>query len=66
MTTPTTAPAPTSASGPAPTTTTAPRPSGANQVPDAVVTDVNSGEDVNLRSLIPAARPILFWFYSPF
>jgi hypothetical protein len=35
-------------------------------VPDAVVTDVNSGEDVNLRALIPAERPILFWFYSPY
>jgi hypothetical protein len=35
-------------------------------VPDAVVTDVDSGEDVNLRTLIPAERPILFWFYSPY
>jgi peroxiredoxin len=34
-------------------------------VPDAVVTDVNSGEDVNLRTMVPAERPILFWFYSP-
>jgi hypothetical protein len=29
------------------------------------VTDVKSGQDVNLRTLIPAERPILFWFYSP-
>jgi hypothetical protein len=35
-------------------------------VPDAVVTDVDSGEDVNLRALFPAERPILFWFYSPY
>jgi hypothetical protein len=34
-------------------------------VPDVVVTDVNSGEDVHLRTLIPAERPILFWFYAP-
>ena len=30
-----------------------------------MVTDLNSGEDVNLRTMIPAERPILFWFYSP-
>jgi len=42
------------------------RPAGPNEVPDAVVTDVNSGEDVNLRTMIPAERPILFWFYSPY
>jgi hypothetical protein len=35
-------------------------------VPDAVVTDLDSGADVNLRALIPAERPILFWFYSPY
>jgi hypothetical protein len=35
-------------------------------VPDAVVTDLGSGQDVNLRTLIPADRPILFWFYSPY
>jgi hypothetical protein len=53
----------TSASGPAtPTSTRAARP---DEVPNAVVTDVNSGEDLNLRTLIPAERPILFWFYSP-
>jgi hypothetical protein len=42
------------------------RPAGPKGVPDAVVTDVDSGEDVNLRTLIPAERPILFWFYSPY
>jgi len=42
------------------------RPAGPNEVPDAVVTDVNSGEDVNLRTMIPVERPILFWFYSPY
>jgi len=53
----------TSASGP--TTATSTRPAGPNDVPRAWVTDVNSGQDVNLRTLIPAERPILFWFYSP-
>jgi hypothetical protein len=42
------------------------RPSGPNEVPRAVVTDVDSGDDVDLRTLIPADRPILFWFYSPY
>jgi hypothetical protein len=35
-------------------------------VPSATVTDLGSGQDVNLRTLIPAERPILFWFYSPY
>jgi hypothetical protein len=35
-------------------------------VPNAVVTDLSTGADVNLRTLIPAERPILFWFYSPY
>jgi hypothetical protein len=35
-------------------------------VPDATVTDLDSGQDVNLRTLIPGERPILFWFYSPY
>ena len=35
-------------------------------MPYAVVTDVTSGEDVNLRAMIPAERPILFWFWSPY
>jgi hypothetical protein len=35
-------------------------------VPDAWVTDIASGDDVNLRRLIPAEKPILFWFYSPY
>jgi hypothetical protein len=45
---------------------TSAQPAGRNEVPRAVVTDVSSGEDVNLRTLIPAERPILFWFYSPY
>lgn len=61
-----TAPAPTATSASGPTTATSTRPAGRNDVPHAVVTDVNSGQDVNLRSLIPAGRPILFWFYSPY
>jgi hypothetical protein len=28
--------------------------------------DVSSGQEVDLRTLIPAERPILFWFYSPY
>ena len=63
-----TAPAPTATSATAsgPTTATSTRPAGPNEVPSAVVTDLNSGEDVNVRTLIPAERPILFWFYSPY
>lgn len=61
---PTTAPTATSASGP--TTATSARPAGRNEVPSAVVTDLDSGQDVNLRTLIPGERPILFWFYSPY
>ena len=65
-----TAPAPTttatvtSTSGPA--AAASPPPAGRNEVPRAVVTDVSSGVDVDLRTLIPADRPILFWFYSPY
>jgi hypothetical protein len=54
----------TSASGPA--AAASPRPAGRNEVPSAVVRDLESGDDVNLRTLIPAERPILFWFYSPY
>ena len=49
-----------------PTAAESTRPADRNEVPRAVVKDVNSGEDVNLRTLIPAERPILFWFYSPY
>jgi len=37
----------------------------ANGLPDAVVRDVSSGESVQIRSLIPAAKPILVWFWAP-
>lgn len=36
-----------------------------NEIPDAVVRDVASGAEINIRSLAPAAEPILFWFYAP-
>lgn len=61
---PTTTATATSASGP--TTASSPRPAGRNEVPNAMVMDLASGQDVNLRTLIPAERPILFWFYSPY
>jgi hypothetical protein len=61
---PTTTATVTAASGPA--TASSPRPAGRNEVPHAVVTDLGSGQDVNLRRLIPAERAILFWFYSPY
>lgn len=60
------APTPTSTSTSGPAAAASTRPAGANEVPDAVLTDVNSGEDVNLRAMIPAERPVLFWFYSPY
>ena len=42
-----------------------PAPSVAVEVPDAVLTDVASGEEVSLRSMVPAERPVLFWFWAP-
>lgn len=36
-----------------------------NELPEAVVRDVNTAEDVNVRSLVPAAKPLLFWFFTP-
>ena len=41
------------------------RPGGPNEVPDAALDDVDSGDAVNLRSLIPAEKPVLFWFWAP-
>jgi hypothetical protein len=35
------------------------------EVPDAVLTDVASGEEVSLRSMVPSERPVLFWFWAP-
>jgi hypothetical protein len=34
-------------------------------MPDATVIDVTSGEKLRLTTLVPASRPILFWFYAP-
>lgn len=58
-------PADESASAPAPSPPAGALPPAGNDVPDAVLTDVDTGEDVNLRSLIPAEKPILFWFWAP-
>ena len=40
-------------------------PSATVEVPDAVLTDVASGEEVSLRSIVPSERPVLFWFWAP-
>ena len=42
-----------------------PAPTAAVEVPDAVLTDVASGEEVSLRSMVPSERPVLFWFWAP-
>lgn len=39
--------------------------SGRNEIPDAEVRDVKSGETVNIHSLAPSELPILFWFWAP-
>ncbi len=43
--------------------------SGSNQsagvLPDLSVTDVESGSEVSLQSLVPADRPVLLWFWAP-
>ncbi|MGH9024302.1 MAG: hypothetical protein ACRDV9_14610 [Acidimicrobiia bacterium] len=39
--------------------------SGPNEIPDAEVRDVKSGERVNIRTLAPSEVPILFWFWAP-
>ena len=41
------------------------RPGGPNEVPDAALDDVATGDAVSLRSLIPAEKPVLFWFWAP-
>ena len=50
-----------------PSTPTAVEASGPrqNEIPDAVVREVADGTEINIRSLAPAAEPILFWFYAP-
>ncbi len=37
----------------------------AGVLPDLSVTDVESGSEVSLRSLVPADRPVLLWFWAP-
>jgi hypothetical protein len=34
-------------------------------VPSIEVRDVHTGATVSLASLVPAARPILLWFWAP-
>ena len=45
-------------------TTVAPAPAGKSILPDLAIDDV-AGGTVNLSSLVPAARPILLWFWAP-
>ncbi len=44
----------------------APAATSADPLPDATVTDVATGAPVELRSLRPADRPLLVWFWAPF
>jgi hypothetical protein len=37
----------------------------ANQRPNVVVNDINTGPDVNFRILIPQEKPILLWMWAP-
>lgn len=36
-----------------------------NQLPDVDVIDIASGAEVNLRTLAPADKPIVLWFWAP-
>ena len=47
-----------------PSATTAPQ-SVRTDVPDAVLRDVGTGTDVNLRALGLPERPTLYWFWAP-
>ncbi|MEX2586700.1 MAG: hypothetical protein WD602_01730 [Actinomycetota bacterium] len=38
---------------------------GGNVLPEVAVLDVDTGDTVNLGSLVPAPRPILLWFWAP-
>jgi hypothetical protein len=40
-------------------------PPATGAVPAIEVRDVHTGATVNLASLVPAARPILLWFWAP-
>ena len=57
--------APASATTATSTAAAPPAPDAAVEVPDAVLTDVASGGEVGLRSLVPSDRPVLFWFWAP-
>ena len=35
------------------------------ELPDVTVRDVTAGVDVQLTSLLPAAKPTLLWFWAP-
>ena len=37
-----------------------------DDVPDVDLTDISTGETVNLRSFVTGDRPLLLWFLSPF
>jgi hypothetical protein len=49
---------------PAATAPTAPA-APAGDIPDAVVRDVATGADVNVRALAVSDRPTLYWFWAP-
>jgi hypothetical protein len=56
-------PSPTTGAPPATTPTAPAAPAG--DIPDAVVRDVATGADVNVRELAVSDRPTLYWFWAP-
>jgi hypothetical protein len=56
-------PPPTTGAPPATAATAPAVPAG--DIPDAVVRDVATGADVNVRALAASDRPTLYWFWAP-
>ncbi len=40
-------------------------PRGENQLPDVLMIDIISGDEVTLASFAPSDRPIVLWFWAP-
>jgi hypothetical protein len=34
-------------------------------LPDALVTEIATGKQVNAQTLVPASMPVLLWFWAP-
>jgi hypothetical protein len=39
--------------------------SAASALPAVIVHDLGSGQQVQLKNLLPAAKPVLVWFWAP-